>query len=98
MRINVIAENEKVKISSSDKKIVHVAILNILALLNAIVTQKGMVSNPIEEDVENLGYEVHFEENLSEEEETEFRRRVTNQLGAFLKMSDVPYLVHIEEI
>lgn len=54
-----------------------------------------MVSNPIE-DPENLGYEVHFEEKLSDEEETEFRRRVTNQVGAFLKMSDVPYVVQIE--
>ena len=60
MKINVIAENDKVEISSREKQIIHVAILNILALLNAIITQKGMVPNPIEDDSENLGYEVHF--------------------------------------
>ena len=93
MKINVIAENDKVEISSREKQIIHVAILNILALLNAIITQKGMVSNPIEDDSENLGYEVYFETNLSAEEKNEFIRRVTNQVGAFLKMSEVPYVV-----
>ena len=97
MRINVIAENEKIEISSREKKIIHVAILNILALLNAIITQKGMVSNPIEDDSENLGYEVHFETDLSEEDKNEFIRRVTNQIGAFLSMSEVPYVVKIEK-
>ena len=97
MKINVIAENDKVEISSREKQIIHVAILNILALLNAIITQKGMVSNPIEDDSENLGYEVYFETNLSAEEKNEFIRRVTNQVGAFLKMSEVPYVVEIEK-
>ena len=83
MKINVIAENDKVEISSREKQIIHVAILNILALLNAIITQKGMVSNPIEDDSENLGYEVHFEADLSEENKNEFIRRVTNQIGHF---------------
>ena len=78
MKINVIVENDKVEISSREKQIIHVAILNILALLNAIITQKGMVSNPIEDDSENLGYEVHFEADLSEENKNEFIRRVTN--------------------
>ena len=71
--------------------------MNILALLNAIITQKGMVSNPIEDDSENLGYEVHFETDLSEEDKNEFIRRVTNQIGAFLSMSEVPYVVEIEK-
>lgn len=93
IKINVIAENEKVEISNREKQIIHVALLNILALLNAIITQKGMVSNPIEDDSENLGYEVYFETNLSAEEKNEFIRRVTNQVGAFLKMSEVPYVV-----
>lgn len=97
MRINVIAENDKVEISSREKQIVYVAILNILALLNAIITQKGMVSNPIEDDSENLGYEVHFETDLSEEDKNEFIRRVTNQIGTFLSMSEVPYVVKIEK-
>ena len=97
MNINVIAENEKVEISSREKQIIHVAILNILALLNAIITQKGMVSNPIEDDSENLGYEVHFETDLSEEDKNEFIRRVTNQIGAFLSMSEVTYVVEIEK-
>ena len=97
MKINVIAENDKVEISSREKQIIHVAILNILALLNAIITQKGMVSNPIEDDSENLGYEVHFETELSEEDKNEFIRRVTNQIGAFLSMSEVPYVVEIEK-
>ena len=56
MKINVIAENDKVEISNREKQIIHVAILNILALLNAIITQKGMVSNPIEDDSENPKY------------------------------------------
>lgn len=93
IKINVIAENEKVEISNREKQIIHVALLNILALLNAIITQKSMVSNPIEDDSENLGYEVYFETNLSAEEKNEFIRRVTNQVGAFLKMSEVPYVV-----
>ena len=97
MKINVIVENDKVEISSREKQIIHVAILNILALLNAIITQKGMVSNPIEDDSENLGYEVHFEAELSEENKNEFIRRVTNQIGAFLSMSEVPYVVEIEK-
>lgn len=97
MRINVTTENEKVEISSREKQIIHVAILNILALLNAIITQKGMVSNPIEDNSENLGYEVHFETNLSEEDKNEFIRRVTNQIGTFLSMSEVPYVVEIEK-
>lgn len=97
MKINVIAENDKVEISSREKQIIHVAILNILALLNAIITQKGMVSNPIEDDSENLGYEVHFETDLSEEDKNEFIRRVTNQIGAFLSMSEVLYVVEIEK-
>ncbi len=97
MRINVIVENEKIEISSREKQIIHVAILNILALLNAIITQKGMVSNPIEDDSENLGYEVHFEADLSEENKNEFIRRVTFQIGAFLSMSEVPYVVEIEK-
>ena len=97
MKINVIAENDKVEISSREKQIIHVAILNILALLNAIITQKGMVSNPIEDDSENLGYEVHFETALSEKDKNEFIRRVTNQIGAFLSMSEVPYVVKIEK-
>ena len=97
MKINVIAENDKVEISSREKQIIHVAILNILALLNAIITQKGMVSNPIEDDSENLGYEVHFETDLSEEDKNEFIRRVTNQIGAFLSRSEVPYVVEIEK-
>ena len=41
MKINVKPENEKVEISSREKQIIHVAILNILALLNAIITQKA---------------------------------------------------------
>lgn len=97
MKINVTAENEKVEISSREKQIVHVAILNILALLNAITTQKGMVSNPIDDDSENLGYEVQFEKKLTTEEENEFKRRVTNQIGAFLSMSDVSYVVEIKK-
>lgn len=97
MKINVIVENDKVEISSREKQIIHVAILNILVLLNAIITQKGMVSNPIEDDSENLGYEVHFEADLSEENKNEFIRRVTNQIGAFLSMSEVPYVVEIEK-
>src|SRR5699024_656333 len=97
MKINVIAENDKVEISSREKQIIHVAILNILALLNAIITQKGMVSNPIEDDSENLGYEVHFETDLSEEDKNEFIRRVTNQIGAFLSMSELLYVVEIEK-
>lgn len=97
MKINVIAENDKVEISSREKQIIHVAILNILALLNGITTQKGMVSNPIEDDSENLGYEVHFETELSKEDKNKFIRRVTNQIGAFLSMSEVPYLVEIEK-
>lgn len=97
MKINVIAENDKVEISSREKQIIHVAILNILALLNAIITQKGMVSNPIEDDSENLGYDVHFETDLSEEEKNEFIRRVTKQVGVFLTMSEVTYLVEIEK-
>lgn len=94
MKINVIPENETNEISHREKQIIHVAILNILALLNAIITQKGMVSNPIDE-VDNLGYEVHFEQGLSEEEKAEFIRRVTNQVGTFLKMSEVPYEIEI---
>ena len=97
MKINVIAEIDKVEISSREKQIIHVAILNILALLNAIITQKDMVSNPIEDDSENLGYEVHFETDLSEEDKNEFIRRVTNQIGTFLSMSEVPYVVKIEK-
>jgi len=97
MRINVTAENKKTEISSREKLVIHVAILNILALLNAIITQQGMVSNPIEDDSENLGYEVHFETDLSVEEKNEFIRRVTNQIGMFLSMSEVPYVVEIEE-
>ena len=56
-----------------------------------------MVSNPIEDDSENLGYEVHFETDLSEKDKNEFIRRVTNQIGAFLSMSEVPYVVEIEK-
>ena len=56
-----------------------------------------MVSNPIEDDSENLGYEVHFETDLSEADKNEFIRRVTNQIGAFLSMSEVPYVVEIEK-
>lgn len=97
MRINVILENQKTDIGSSEKKIIHVAILNILALLNAIITQKGMVSNPIEDDVENLGYEVHFEADLTAEDKSEFIRRATNQIGAFLTMSEVPYKVDVTQ-
>lgn len=66
-------------------------------MLNAIITQKGMVSNPIEDDSENLGYDVHFETDLFEEEKNEFIKRVTNQVVAFLTMSEVPYLVEIEK-
>lgn len=54
-----------------------------------------MVSNPIDDDTENLGYEVHFETELSAEEKNEFTRRVTSQVGAFLTMSEVPYVVEI---
>ena len=56
-----------------------------------------MVLNPIEDDSENLGYDVHFETDLSVEENNEFIRRVTNQVGAFLTMSEVPYLVEIKK-
>lgn len=73
------------------------AILNILTLLNAFITQKGMVSNPIEDDSENLDYDVHFETDISEEEKNEFVRRVTNQVGAFFTMSEVPYLIEIKK-
>lgn len=96
MKINVLPENENVEVSDSEKKIIHVAILNMLALLNAIITQNGMVSNPIEDQPENLGYEVHFETKLSKEDESVFIRRVTNQVGTFLTMSEVPYMVEVE--
>ena len=56
-----------------------------------------MVSNPIEDDSENLGYEVHFETVLSEEDKNEFIRRVTNQIGTFLSMSESLYEVKFEK-
>ena len=96
MKINVLPKNENVEATESEKKIIHVTILNMLALLNAIITQKGMVSNPIENHPENLGYEVHFETKLTKEDEAEFIRRATNQVGTFLSMSEVPYMVEVE--
>ena len=56
-----------------------------------------MVSNPIEDDEENIGYEVHFETDLTTERKSEFVRRATSQIGAFLKMSDVPYEVEVTQ-
>lgn len=97
MIINVLPKSIEDTLNTNEKKIVHVAILNILALLNAIITQKGMVSNPIDDQPENLGYHVNFESTLSEEDEAEFRRRVTNQLSAFLTMSNVQYNIDIEK-
>lgn len=97
MKINVIANNTNEELTSKEKQIIHIAILNILVLLNAILTKQGMVSNPIEDDSENLGYEVHFEKSLTIEEKNEFTRRAQNQIGTFLKISDIAYVVDIEK-
>ena len=97
MKINVIANDTQVEVTSKEKQIIHIAILNILVLLNAIITKQGMVSNPIDDDLNNLGYEVHFEKDLTIEEKNEFTRRVQNQIGTFLAMSDIAYVVDIEK-
>ena len=94
LKINIIPKESEV--NSSEKQIIRVAVLNILALLNAIVTQKGMVSNPIENQPENLGYEVHFEVELTDEEKNEFIRRTTNQVETFLLMAEVPYKIEMD--
>lgn len=97
MKINVIAKDTNVELTSKEKQIVRIAILNILVLLNAIITKNGMVSNPIDDYPDNLGYEVHFEKTPTTEEINEFIRRAQNQIGTFLAMSDIDYLVEIEK-
>lgn len=97
MKINVIANNTNEELTSKEKQIIHVAILNILVLLNAIITKQGMVSNPIDDGRNNLGYEVHFEKDLTVEEKNEFTRRAQNQISTFLAMSDIAYVVEIEK-
>lgn len=96
MKINVVPQAEQLEVSAKEKQIIHIALLNILALLNAIITKKGMVSNSLEDEPKNLGYELHFENNLTQIEEQEFMRRATNQIETFLSMSEIPYDIEFE--
>lgn len=97
MKIRVVANNNQIEMSKKEKQIIQIAILNIQSLINAIVTKKGMVSNPLQEKPEVLGYEVFLDPSVSKEEEEEFIRRITNQIGMFLEMSEVPYSVDVEK-
>lgn len=98
MKINVLPENKSSVVSEKEKKIIHVALLNFIALLSALITQKGAVSNPLSEEVtDNIGYEVFLDPASSEEEEAEFIRRITNQTEMFLSMSEVSYKVTVEK-
>lgn len=97
MKINILPIDKEITASKKEKQIIHVALINILSLLNALVTQKGMVWNPLSErDSENLGFEVFLAHETTAEQKEEFVRRVTNQVTAFLKMADIPYDLEME--
>ena len=96
MKINILPNDQEA--TEKEKQIIHTAIINMLSLLNALITQQGMVWNPLKEiDERNLGFEVFLAHEATEEQETEFIRRVTNQMTAFLQMSEVSYSVTIEK-
>lgn len=97
MKINVLPENKSTRASEKEKQIIHVSLLNFIALISALVTHKGAVSNPLDEhDSDNIGFEVFLDPASSKEEEKEFIRRISNQTEMFLSMAEVSYKVIIE--
>ena len=93
--IDILPISKDSTISEKEKQIIHIAVLNFISLISALVSQQGAVSNPLSEtDKDNIGYEV-FLQSSDKEDEKEFIRRTTNQIDMFLKMTGVPYSVEI---
>ncbi|GAA0360345.1 hypothetical protein GCM10008932_11160 [Alkalibacterium iburiense] len=97
MQINIKPVSQDSIVSEKEKQITQIAVLNFIALISALTTKQGAVSNPLKEsEKDNIGYEA-FLETTSQEEEKEFRRRIFNQVITFLTMSEVPYSVEITD-
>lgn len=96
MRINVTRKEKSVNLTSEEKKVINIATLNIISLVNAITTQAEIVMNPID-DEENLGHEVFLSSSVSEENKEFFVQRFSRQMDTFLKMAEIPYESIVEE-
>lgn len=89
MKLSVLPKKELQEMSESEKQITHIALLNIIALVSAVVTGKGAVSNPLN-DKGDIGFEVHLDPSVNAEETKLFEERLHKQVENFLLLSDVP--------
>lgn len=95
MKLNILPKSDQEMCTEREKTIIRTAVLNINALLAALLTGKGMVSNPIEDEPENLGYALFFEEELSQAKKEKLGERIEKQVSTFVLMSEISYEVEI---
>lgn len=99
MKIKLLKTNPKTEIGNQNVRILNSALIHMIGLINGVITQKGAVINPLEEDTLEFvtGFEVYLDPEVSSEQTKQVQERYDKQLNLFIKMAEIDCIITITE-